>query len=158
MPTNSKPVLLEALLNPENDVDKLLRIIDQNLETMTSFYLGVSFEALDDVIRYNNCDPTTVAVSPEFERLCAKTLIKVRFFEAEEVLKLIMCLSHLRLSENLLICQAALQMARHLINDFNRDESDTLVSCLDKFQIEDRDKSFIPALKEASQRLLLLSS
>lgn len=131
MPPATSKILLEALLNPDlNDIDQLLRIIDDNSSTMTSFYLGVSFEVIDDMIRDNLCDYATVAVSPEFKRLCAKTLYKLRFFEADEILKLMKCLSSIKISPDTLIYQAALKMARELINDFEVDELDKLLEIL----------------------------
>ena len=150
LPIDQKPVLLEALLNTNNDIDRLLRIIDENLETMTSFYVAVSFEALDDMMRYHQCDIGTVIVSPELKRLCKRALYKIRFFEADEILKLIKCISTMDLPEESLLSQSAFQMARHLINDFNLDELETLSVCLDKFKISDTSrKSLLLALNDA---------
>lgn len=150
LPVNQEPVLLEALFNPQNDIDKVLRIIDDNLETMTSFYVAVAFETLDDMMRLKRCDINTVIVSPELKRLCTRALMKVRFFEADEVLKLLKCLATIRLPEETMLVQAALQMARHLINDFNLDELKTLSVCLNSFTISDNsDKSLLLALKRA---------
>lgn len=150
LPVNQKPVLLEALFNPQNDIDTLLRVIDENLISMTSFYVATSFEALDDMMRHGQCDISTVAVSPELKRLCARTLYKIRFFEADEVLKLLKCLATIRLPEEVLLSQAAFQMARHLINDFNLNELRTLSDCLNAFTITDNSKkSLLLALKDA---------
>lgn len=150
LPVNQKPVLLEALLSTDNDIDRLLRIIDENLETMTSFYIAVSFETLDDMMRYRQCDIGTVIVSPELKRLCKRALYKMRFFEADEILKLVKFISIIELPEESLLSQSAFQMARHLINDFNLDELETLSECLEKFKISDTSKkSLLLALKDA---------
>lgn len=123
MPLDSNTVLIESLFNRQNnDLDELLRIIDNNLDSMTSFYLAVSFEVIDDFIRAQLGDPLTVAVSPEFRRLIVKTLYKLRYFEADEVLKLIKCLSSVEVPKDCLIMQGALKMARCLINDFDQNE------------------------------------
>lgn len=148
LPASSNTILLEALFHPDNHVDRLLEIIDDNLETMSSFYIGVAFEALDDMMRANPGIILTVSVSPEFKRLCTKALYKMRFLEADEVLKLIKCFSTLKIPENTLLVQAALQMARHLINDFNRDELESLHMSLEEFEpIGDESKSLLISLK-----------
>lgn len=155
LPVGSNTNLIEALFNQENDIDRLLNIIDDNLETMTSFYLGVSFEVLSDMVEAKLCDPATIMVSPEFKKLCKKTLYKLRFFEADEVLKLIKCLSYLGLPENTLLVQASFTMTRHLINDFTIPELEALSASLDKFKPLQTDnkgllcalKSIIPAAK-----------
>lgn len=150
IPDSTSPVLLEALFNPENNLDGLLRIIDENLETMTSFYIGVAFESLEDMIAEKLDRQATVAVSPEFKRLCTRALYKARFFECDEALKVIKCLSTLRMPENLLIVQAALQMTRNLINDFNIDELDTLRRALDRIPVTQEDTvSLLSVLKRA---------
>lgn len=150
LPINSKPILLEALFSPKNDIHDLLTIIDANLDTMTSFYIGLSFEALDDMMRSGQCDKSTVTVSPELKRLCTKAMYKVRFFEADELLKLLKCLSTLGMPEDTILVQAALQMTRHLINDFNLDELDALAECLETFKITDNsNKSLLLVLKKA---------
>lgn len=157
MPVKSNTVLLEALFNPENDIDRLLRIIDDNLSSMNSFYLGISFEALCDMVRFGSCEPATILVSPEFKTLCSKTLLKVRFFEADEVLKLVKCLSSLHIPENTLIVQAAFQMARHLINDFNFEELESLLESLQTFEvIQDDKKSLLIALKNSIPKAIKL--
>lgn len=123
MPVNSNTTLIESLFDPEsNCINNLLQVIDNNLETMTSFYIGVCFEVLDDFIRAKLCDAATVAVSPEFKRLSVKALYKMRFFEADEVLKLVKCLSTVGVPKNSLIYQSSLKMARASINDFEPDE------------------------------------
>lgn len=151
LPEKFNTNLIESLFHPDNDIDRLLRLIDEHLFTMTSFYLATSFEAIDDMMRANLCDPSTVRVSPEFEKLCTRTLYKIRFFEADEILKLVKCLSTLRAPENTLIVQAALQMARHLVNDFNGDELDTLTEALEHIepaQAELEGKSLLSLLKK----------
>lgn len=131
IPVKTSKILLEALLNPDlNDIDQLLRLIDENLPTMTSFYLGLSFEVLNDMMRDKLCDHNTIAVSPEFKRLCTRTLYKLRYFEADEVLKLMVCLSNVQISEKTLIFQAGLKMARELINDFDPEELEIMLECL----------------------------
>lgn len=148
LPVGSNTNLIEALFSPQNDIDKLLKIIDENLRTMNSFYIGVSFEVLDDMIRGKLCDPATIMVSPEFKNLCQKALFKVRFFEADEVLKLIKCLSSLKVPENTLLVQSSFEMTRHLINDFTVDELEALADSLDTFEpLEDKNKSLLNALK-----------
>lgn len=123
MPKNCDTTLIESLFNPNiTNVDQLLRLIDDNLDTMTSFYIAVSFEVLDDHMRSKFCDPCTVVVSPEFKRLCTKALYKMRYFESDEVIKVIKCLSTAKIPEDSLIGQAALKMARCLINDFEPQE------------------------------------
>lgn len=150
MPFNADTNLIEALFHPDNDIDRLLRIIDENLITMTSFYIGVSFEVIDDMLRANLCEKSTVFVSPEFERLCRKALFKIRFFEADEILKLIKCLSTLQVPESTLLAQAAFQMTRHLINDLNLEELESLSDSLNTFKIEqESDKSLLVALIKA---------
>lgn len=150
LPVNQKPVLLEALLNTDQDIDQLLRVIDENLETMTSFYVGVSFESLDDTMRANPSYKSTVAVAPEFRRLCSKALYKMRFLEADEVLKVIKCLSTLNIPESALIVQATLQMVRHLINDFNDYELRTLSSSLNCMRLQSvSNKSLLKILQTA---------
>lgn len=151
MPTDQKHTLLEALFNPNNDIDQLLRIIDENLPTMNSFYLSISFEALNDMMQSGTCDIGTVLVSPELKNLCKKTLIKVRFFEADEVLKLIKCLSTMRVPEDILIAQSALQMARHLINEFSANELVALSTSLDNLEkVGESKKSLLCAMKQAT--------
>lgn len=148
LPVGSNTNLIEALFSPQNDIDKLLKIIDENLKTMNSFYIAVSFEVLDDMIRGHLCDPATIMVSPEFKNLCQKAVSKVRFFEADEVLKLIKCLSSLEVPENTLLVQASFNMTRHLINDFTIDELEALANSLDTFKpLEDGNKSLLNALK-----------
>lgn len=150
LPIGSNTNLIEALFNPDNDIDRLLNIISDNLETMNSFYVGVSFEVLDDMVRAQLCDPATIIVAPEFRKLCEKALYKIRYFEADEVIKLIKCSSSLGLPENTLLVRAGLEMARHLINDFNLDELDALYMSLDTFRpIESKDKSLLLVLKAA---------
>lgn len=150
LPTNSNTNLLEAIFNQDNDIDRLLRIVDENLETMTSFYVGVSFEAIDDMMRANLCDKSTVKASPEFRKLSEKALYKMRFLEPDEVLKVIKCLSTLQLPGESLLVQATLQMARHFIDDF----SITELRCLDRelrnfSTSEDARKSILLALSHA---------
>lgn len=148
IPETSNINLLEALFDKATDIDHLLNIISENLETMTSFYLASSFEALDDMMRAELCQPDTVSVAPEFKKLCRRTLYKIRFFEADEVLKLLKCLSTLRAPEDILLVQAALQMARNLINDFNLDELNTLSDALQKIEpVENSKKSLLLAMK-----------
>lgn len=150
LPDRQKPILLEGIFNSKNNIDALLRLIDENLTTMTSFYVACSFEALDDMMRLGECDIATVMVSPEFKRLSTRALYKMRFFESDEVLKLIKCLSTVRLPEDLLLTQSAFQMARFMINDFNTDELETLSDCLETFEIVDSSpKSLLLALRQA---------
>lgn len=149
VPVGSNTNLLEAIFKAD-DVDKLLRIIDENLVTMTSFYLGLSFEALDDMMRANLCDPATVAVAPEFRHLCSKTIYKLRFFESDEVLKLLKCTATLRVPEDRLIVQALLEMARNHINDFTIKELKTLEESLQEFEpIRKGRESLLLVLKDA---------
>jgi hypothetical protein len=151
MPANQGHILLEALFNPNNDIDQLLRIIDENLPTMNSFYLATSFEALNDMMQMGQCDIDTVLVSPELKNLCERSLLKLRFFDADEVLKLIKCLSTMSVPEDTLIVQSALQIARHLINDFNPDELAELRQSLDQFRVTDESrKSLLIAMKQAT--------
>lgn len=148
IPESSNINLLEALFDKVTVIDELLNIISENLETMTSFYLASSFEALDDMMRAELCHPGTVAVAPEFKHLCKRTLYKIRFFEADEVLKLLKCLSTMKVTEDILLVQAALQMARNLINDFNLDELETLSNSLEKIElVENSKKSLLLAMK-----------
>lgn len=141
--------LLEALFNENSNIDYLLNVISENIETMTSFYLGVAFEALDDMMRAKLCQPETVAVSPEFRQLCTKTLYKIRFFEPDEILKLLKCVSTLRLPEDILLVQAALHMARNQINEYNLDELRTLSESLNSIRAVDaQDKSLLVAMKK----------
>lgn len=132
-------VLLDGLLNPDtDDGDKLLRVIDENLDAMTSFYLGVSFEALDDLIRAGLCQADTVLHAPEFRRLCSKTLFKLRYFDCDEVVKLIKCLAIVKLPSNSLLIQATYKMAQHLINDFCPNELEIVIDSMANLnQIED---------------------
>lgn len=159
LPVGSNTNLIEALFSPENDIDKLLRIVDDNLETMSSFYIGLSFEVLSDMVEGQLCDPDTILFSPEFKKLCKKTLYKLRFFEADELLKLIKCLSYLDIPENTLLVQASFNMTRHLINDFSEPELQALSVSLEKFKpIEDEKIGLLNALKSiipaAKNRLL----
>jgi len=150
MPDNFKPVLLESMYDASNDIDKTLRLIDLNLETMTSFYVANSFEIISDQVHFEPSYKDTVLVSPEFKRLCKKTLLKMRFFESDELLKLIICLSRLQLPENTVIVQSTLQMIRHLINDFNYEELDSLKSTLESFEVIDNSKkNLLVILKDA---------
>lgn len=149
IPARCNKNLLEALFDEKSDIDNLLNVISENLETMTSFYLGVSFEALDDMMRAKLCQPDTVAVSPEFRQLCTKTLYKIRFFEPDEILKLLKCASTLRLPEDILLVQAALQMAKNQINDYNLDELRTLSESLNSIKAVDaQGKSLLVAMKK----------
>lgn len=149
VPVGSNTNLLEAIFKADN-VDNLLSVIDANLITMTSFYIGISFEALDDIMRANLCDKATVAVAPEFRRLCSKAIYKMRFLEADEVLKLLKCLSTLKVPENMLIVQATLQMARNHINEFTIKELETLENAIDQFDLIYKGReSLLLALKEA---------
>lgn len=149
VPVNSNTNLLEGIFKAD-DIDKLLRIIDENLASMTSFYIGVSFEALDDMMRANLCDRATVAVAPEFRRLCSKAIYKMRFLEADEVLKLLKCLSTLKMPENVLLVQAVLQMARNHINEFTIKELKTLQDALEQFNLINNGKeSLLLALMDA---------
>lgn len=149
VPIGSNTVLLEAIFKAD-DVDKLLRIIDENLVTMTSFYIGLSFEALNDMVEANLCDKATVAVAPEFRRLCSRAIYKMRFLEADEVLKLLKCLSTLKVPENTLIVQAVLQMARNHINDFTIKELKFLEEALGEFDLLIKGReSMLLALMEA---------
>lgn len=133
LPDRSNTNLLEALLHPENnDFDKLLRIIDHNLVTMNSFYVGVSFEVLNDSVELDLCHPSTIAASPEFKHLCEKSLYKLRFFESDELLKVIKCLVNVGVPKDTLIVQGTLQMIRHLINDFEVQELQALSATLEK--------------------------
>lgn len=127
MPSNANHNLIEALLSPNNEVDRLLRIIDDNLTCMSSFYLGVSFEALDDLVRAQLCEPSTIVVSPEFKKLCTKSLYKLRYFEADEVLKVLKCLTSLNISQETLIYQATFKMTRELINHFEPHELEVVL-------------------------------
>lgn len=155
IPSNTNTNYLEALFNENsNDIDKVLTIIDENLETLNSFLVAVSFEALDDLMVGRLCDPMTIAVSPEFKRLCQKTIYKLRFFEADEVLKLLKCLSNLSIPEDTLLVQGALQMARHHINDFNYEELVMLDTILRSFNERvETSKSLLIALKKVIIRL-----
>lgn len=156
LPTDSNTNYIEALFNKQsNDIDDVLKIIDANLNTLNSFYTAISFEVLNDLIEANLCDPMTILVSPEFKRLCKKTIFKVRFFESDDLLKLIKCLSNLSISENTLIVQAALQMTRHHINDFNYDELLSLRDSLNKFEEKiEAPKSLLVALKNITPKAL----
>uniref|UniRef100_A0A6G1SP91 Uncharacterized protein n=1 Tax=Aceria tosichella TaxID=561515 RepID=A0A6G1SP91_9ACAR len=151
MPPKQTHTLLEALFNPNNNIDQLLRIIDENLPTMNSFYLATSFEALNDMMQLRACDIDTVIVSPELKNLCKRTLVKLRFFEADEVLKLIKCLSTMRMPEETFIAQSAMQMARHLLNDFNASELLAMKESLENLQASDiSQKSLLAAMKQAT--------
>ena len=112
LPIDSKPVLLEALFKPTDDVGSSLTIIGDNLPSMTSFYIATCFEILHDHVLYHDHKRHTILVSPEFRSLCHRSLFKMRYFEADEVLKVMKCLSILRLPEHSLIVQSALQMAQ----------------------------------------------
>lgn len=151
IPDNQKVPLLEAIFNPSNDLVTLLQIIDANLETMTSFYVGVSFEALYDAMQENPDKIATVLVSPEFKRLCVRALYKARHFESDETLKVLKCVSTMGLPEDTLIVQATLQMTRNLINDYNADELNTLMKALDRLKLKSNHdgKSLALALKKA---------
>lgn len=150
MTHSTKPILLEAMFNPSNDIDNLLRIIQDNLETMTSFYVANAFEVLDDQIQYNDQYRHVIIVAPEFRSLCGKALFKMRFFEADEILKIVKCLATLQLPEETLIVQSTLQMVRHLINDFDYNELVTLRLSLESFRISNNSKkNLLVTLKEA---------
>lgn len=150
-PTNDrKTSLIEALFSPHNDFDQLLRIIDENLPTMTSFYIGLSYEVIDDMMAAKQCDPLTIAVAPEFQRLCERALLKIRHLEADETLKLLKCLSAVGVPEDALIVQATLQMTRHLINDYNIDELATLDTVLQRFKpVMEAKTSLLIAIRRA---------
>lgn len=141
LPVKSNTNLLDALHREDNDLNDILNIIGDNLNSMSSFYIAVSFEAIDDTLRAREGASDTVIVAPEFKRLCVRALYKMRFFESDEILKLIKCLSTLRFHENTLIVQAALEMARHLINDFNIKELDALNSALAQIKIKNSEES-----------------
>ena len=47
-----------------------------------------------------------MAVALEFKQLCDRSLLKMRFFEADEVLMLVICLSMIDLPEDTLLVQA----------------------------------------------------
>lgn len=159
LPSDTKHVLLEALFNPSNDIDQLLRIIDENLPTMTSFYIATSFEVLDDMMRYHPDIVETVAVSPELRRLATRALYKVRYFDSDELLKLIKCATTLGMPEDTLLVQSGLQMIRHLINDFEPDELKSLEEHLEKFKVIDSsDRSLLVAIKKAVPKALSLKS
>lgn len=151
IPDNAKVPLLEALFNSSNDIETLLQIIDDNLDTMTSFYIAVSFEALDDFIHEYPESASTIIVAPEFKKLCTKALFKCRHFESDETLKTLKCLATLAMPEDLLIVQAVLQMTRHLINDYNISELNTLMNSLEKLKMSNikGKTSLATALKRA---------
>jgi len=150
LPVNSNTNLIEALFHPDNDIDRLLKIIDENLPTMTSFYVALCFETIDDMLRAGLCETSTVAVAPEFRRLCDRSLLKMRFFEADEVLKLVKCLSIMEVPEDTLLVQAVFQMARELINDFTIKELGALSHSLEMFHpIIESNKSLLKVLKAA---------
>lgn len=130
IPSNTSTVLLEALFNPNNDIDSLLNIIDINLPSMTSFYLALSFESLDNAIQLEFCHPETILVSPEFKRLCQRTIFRLRFFESDEIVKLIKCLAILGVQEDTFVMQASLQMAKYWINDYDSMELDVMQQSL----------------------------
>lgn len=154
-PQKTSTILLEAMLNPHNDVDALLRIIDDNLQTMTSFYLALSFEVLDDMVRLESCHPSTVAVSNEFKNLCSRTLYRIRFFECDDVLKVLKCLASLQVPEDFLVTQAALQMARHWINDFDAKELETLSTVLSEIDNKKEDSTrILPAIMQSIPKLI----
>lgn len=154
LPADQNCTLLEALFHQNNNIDQLLQVIDANLETMNSFYVAVSFEVLDDMMRSKSCDVATVIVSPEFKRLCTRTLYKIRFFESDELIKIIKCLSSVQLLENSLLTQAALQMSRHMINDFDEGELEALSQALENMKVQEQPrKSLIEAVKKAQQLL-----
>lgn len=164
VPVNSNTNLLEALFRSDNNINDLLRLIDDNLYTMSSFYIGISFELLDDMMQSKQCEIETVMVAPEFRSLCNRTLYKLRFFEADEILKLVKCLSTLSVPEDSLILQGALQMCRHLINDFEIRELEALEESLSKIEAIEEDKSslllstlaIIPLVKEKHLKEKLL--
>lgn len=159
MPVGSNSTLLEALFHEDNDIDKLLRVIDDNLDTMNSFYVGISFETLDDMMRVGLCDKSTVAVSPEFKRLCTRALYKMRFFESDEVMKLLKCLATLQVPEGTLIVQAALQMTRHYISEYNPQELECLQRTLKSFTTtQETKKSLLLAIREAIPQAMELKS
>lgn len=153
LPDRSNTNLIEALFHPDNnEIDELLRIIDHNLVTMNSFYVGVSFEVINDSIELDLCHPSTIAAAPEFKRLCEKSIYKLRFFESDELLKVIKCLVNVGVPEDTLIVQGTLQMIRHLINDFEIQELQALSAILDQVEPSkepDVKKSLLPAIKRA---------
>lgn len=154
LPSGTNVNYLEALFNENsNDIDQVLKIIDENLITLNSFHVAISFEVLSDLMEANLCDPMTIIVSPEFKRLCQRTIYKIRFFECDEVLKLLKCLSNLNTPEDTLLVQAGLQMARHHINDFNYDELVLLSRVLESFkEIIEPSKSLLVMLKKIAPR------
>lgn len=151
IPVGANTNYLEAIFHVDtNDSDRILEIIELNLETLNSFYLAVTFEALDDLMFAELCEPLDFAQSRVFKELCTKTLYKIRFFESDEVLKLLKCISRIGIAEDTLIVQAALQMARHHINDYNIKELDMLMLTLTRFkEIIEPSKSLLVALKVA---------
>lgn len=145
-----KPVLLEAMYDSNNDIEASLRIIQDNLTTMTSFYIGNSFEVLHDQVLYNEEYKCTVLSAPEFRALCGKALYKMRFLEADELLKVSKCLSILGIQEDTLIVQSTLQMIRHSINDFSYNELKDLEYHLEKFDdLRKTHTSLLAILKES---------
>lgn len=155
MPNDNNFTLLEALFHPNHDVGQLLQVIEANLESMNSFYIAISFEVLDDMMRAQLCHVATVIVSPEFRKLCTKALYKMRFFESDEILKIIKCLSTIQVPENSLIAQAALQMSRYLLNDFDEHELKALGQALEQMKVQhEPKKSLLEAIKKAQQILL----
>lgn len=158
-PPGTKTILLEALFKPDNDVDQLLRIIDENLLTMSSYYIALSFEVLDDMMRFNPDTRSTIAVSPELKRLATRALYKLRYFEADELLRLIKCVSRLGMPEDTLLVQSALQMTRHLINDFEPDELKCLEKYLERFEVIDTsEKSLLAAIKRAVPKAMQMQT
>lgn len=152
MPDRIDTNLIEALFATDNnDIDKLLRVIDINLVTMNSFYVGVCFEVISDMIDLGLCESSTVAAAPEFKRLCEKTLFRLRFFESDDLLKLIKCLSKVGVTGDALIVQGALQMTRHLINDFEIEELEALETTLSRFECSDMNdkRSLLSAIRKA---------
>lgn len=145
LPPNHNTVLLEALLGAK-DIDTLLMVIDENLESMNSFLLAVSLEALTDQVRLASASPETILVSPEFKRLSTVLLYKMRYFETDEVLKLLNCLNVLNVPGKKLISQCAFQMTRYLINSFNMKELRHLNELLSKF---DNDTNLVSAIRKA---------
>jgi len=147
LPVNSNTNLIEALFHLDNDIGRLLKIIDDE-----PLYSPVFRETID-MLQARLCETSTVAMAPEFRRLCDRSLLKMRFFEADGVLKLFKCLSIIDLPEDTLLVWAVCSNGPRALKDLTIKELGALSHSLEMFHpIIESSKSRIKALKAAIAR------
>lgn len=147
---DSKIAKMEKLIPKEVDVlaetiskcqylDDFMKLIDDHVVVMNTKHLALCFHLFDERFKLSGSgiQRKEITESLIFDKLCKRTMKRLRYFEASDLITILKSLARLQISANTGIVRGILQLLRHHLQDLTVEQILYLDYLFSKFNTEE---------------------